>query len=795
MCSIIQIAFRPWAPALILLVSALSAQAYVPGDQNWDTQFGAPGTTNFIDAIAVNGGNLYVSGFYNRTCTLRVWNGLQWSTIGTFTNTTGGPTIYDMAFVGNTLYAAGQFSAVNGVAAAGLAAWNGSSWTGILLGTPVFASPVKALAVSGTDLFAGGSFTNLDASNVMMTNIGMWDGSAWHALGPGLGMPLYQVQSVAVNGGLVYAGGIFTNAGSQSVSGLAVWNGTNWGPVGGAFNGAVSSIAFGGGNMYVAGGFTQAGSTAANYVAAWNGTTWSALGAGLNAAASSIAVFNNLVCVSGVFATAGSVPVSNFAVWNGASWSAAGTGLDSSGNRLVATATNLFVGGDFGGANGTYVSHITSWDGTNWSPIGIPGRMNGVVNSVNALATDGTNLYAGGTLTYAGLSSVTNLARFDGTNWYSLGIIDAYPTNAVAVDAIAISSNGVYVGGDFSSVSGVSAANIAQWDGTNWHPLAGGPQGGNGIVASITARPDGLYVTGASYNGTVYGEPFLFRWDGTNWNNVVNYNPSNTFVQFTINDPLIGMDAVAFQGSNLFLGGHFDIEWHDPTLTIFSNCPNILMFDGTYAQIVGTGLDSNVLSLAAVGNNVYAAGNFAHAGGNAANKIARWDGTNWYAVGSGVVGNGNVQALAAMGNYLYAGGNFTNMGGVATPSLARWDGTNWTALGSGAVGGVQCLAVLNSDLYVGGTMRSAGVNDSFAIAHWNSQSNFDVPQLILPLWIRPNQFDARLFGVAGLTNVVQASADLKLWTAIATNTNGVYEFADTNASGFPARYYRAVLAP
>ena len=48
---------------------------------------------------------------------------------------------------------------------------------------------VLALAVDGNNLYAAGAFTNADSGGVMMTNIGYWDGSAWHALGSGLGTP------------------------------------------------------------------------------------------------------------------------------------------------------------------------------------------------------------------------------------------------------------------------------------------------------------------------------------------------------------------------------------------------------------------------------------------------------------------------------------------------------------------------------------------------------------------------------------------------------------------------------
>ena len=71
------------------------------------------------------------------------------------------------------------------------------------------------------------------------------------------------------------------------------------------------------------------------------------------------------------------------------------------------------------------------------------------------------------------------------------------------------------------------------------------------------------------------------------------------------------------------------------------------------------------------------------------------------------------------GSDLYAGGHFTTAGGSAANDIAKWDGSSWSALGSGMNNAVDALAVSGSDLYAGGYFRTAGGKVSPYIARAN----------------------------------------------------------------------------
>ena len=175
--------------------------------------------------------------------------------------------------------------------------------------------------------------------------------------------------------------------------------------------------------------------------------------------------------------------------------------------------------------------------------------------------------------------------------------------------------------------------------------------------------------------------------------------------------------AFAVDGNgNLYVAGAF---------TVFGSlgANRIVKWNGSTWSALGSGTDHNINALAVIGSDLYAGGIFTNAGGVLANGIAKWDGSAWSALGSGV-SNGfssTVNALAVIGSDLYAGGIFTTAGGVSAKGIAKWDGSAWSALGSG-VDWVKALAVIGSDLYVGGVFSTAGGVTANNVARWNGSA-------------------------------------------------------------------------
>ena len=174
-------------------------------------------------------------------------------------------------------------------------------------------------------------------------------------------------------------------------------------------------------------------------------------------------------------------------------------------------------------------------------------------------------------------------------------------------------------------------------------------------------------------------------------------------------------------GPALYAGGEF-------TTAGGISANRIAKWNGLAWSALGSGTDAAVSALIVfddgTGPALYAGGNFTTAGGDSANRIAKWNGSAWSALGSGM--NDAVFALTVFddgtGPALYAGGNFTTAGGGSANRIAKWNGSVWSALSSGMETSVFALTVFDAgigpELYAGGLFSTGGGSANY-IAKWN----------------------------------------------------------------------------
>jgi len=340
---------------------------------------------------------------------------------------------------------------------------------------------------SGGNLYVGGDF--LTAGGVTVTRVAKFDGSTWSGFGDGLSGGTGRVHALVVSGSTVYAGGTFiTTTIDTPVTGVAKWNGSAWEPL---CNGTVCGVSGGtpavfalamdsAGNLYVGGNFITAGGVTVNRIAKWDGAQWSALGNGFdNGQVNALVVSGTVVYAGGTFTATGGVPVTRTAMWDGAQWQALGTtGPNGTVNALALDSKgNLYVAGSFSsvaiGGVITTVNRIAKWDGTAWSALGTCpncGLTGG--STARALAVDSAdNLYvAGNVISVAGGTiPVSHTAKWNGSIWSALGS----GLNNDQPYALVFRDGYLYVGGNFTATGGVSTTRIARWTAAEGRAITG----------------------------------------------------------------------------------------------------------------------------------------------------------------------------------------------------------------------------------------------------------------------------------------------------------------------------------
>jgi hypothetical protein len=274
---------------------------------SWSDFGGINGTVN---AMTVYNGYLIVGGSFTLAGGLEMkniakWDGVEW------TDVSGGPNsiVSALTVYNGDLIVGGYFTMVENLIANHIAKWNANGgWVALGSGTN---SQVMGLTTYNNKLIAGGFFST--AGGVSANHVAQWDGTSWSQIGSGITGIVY---SVASGNGKLYAGSL-----SSSYQCIAAWDGTSWSNLGSGVGGGtypyVFSILVHGTDVYAGGLYTTAGGQTVNGIAKWDGTTWSGLGSGFGygnaCGAFAMCIFNgNLVC-GGIFSS----PYMNVAQWDG----------------------------------------------------------------------------------------------------------------------------------------------------------------------------------------------------------------------------------------------------------------------------------------------------------------------------------------------------------------------------------------------------------------------------------------------------------------------------------------------
>lgn len=280
-----------------------------------------------------------------------------------------------IAVIGKDLYVGGRFEEAGGVHAEGIAKWDGSRWSDLNGGVNdchAYACypTVNSLAVQGTDLIAGGNFVHI--GGVETNKVARWDGRQWSPLGGGVVIcqdgDCVTVESVAVGANNIYAIGIFDTdlVGAVNAPGVTQWDGQGWATLGGGVVGEIANlnaVAASGKDAYIGGHFQNAGGASVNNIARWDGSAWQPLGSGANDRVYAVAVHGKDVYAGGDFTQIGGVQANHIAKWDGEKWSAIGSGVDGRVYAIAFRDNEIFVGGKFTKAGGKPAINFARWVG------------------------------------------------------------------------------------------------------------------------------------------------------------------------------------------------------------------------------------------------------------------------------------------------------------------------------------------------------------------------------------------------------------------------------------------------
>lgn len=286
----------------------------------------------------------------------------------------------------------------------------------------------------------------------------------------------------------------------------------------------------------------------------------------------------------------------------------------------------------------------------------------------------------------------------------------------------------LFCAGNFPRAGLVDAINIAAWDGGNWAPLAEGQPpnstamtswagnlivGGSGRsvqwdssawsafgslgihVEDYAVHAEQLHVVGSIWGAGEVGR-YVKVWSGSAWTNMVT-NSSNAIygVHSWEGDLLICGVSNNFGGS-----GGFSYEL-------------AARYDGSTWSNMSSGVTGSARKFVEYGGELYLIGLLIS--DSLQSVAARWTGSAWQRCG---VLAGNFGLCAAV----YGGELIVGHGIGAAGNISKWNGSAWSSLGAGLNRSCDALAVYDGKLIAAGKFTTAGGAMARGIAAWDGST-------------------------------------------------------------------------
>jgi hypothetical protein len=536
--------------------------------------------------------------------------------------------VTDLLAVGSSLFVAGNFTLYGITSVPRLAKLD--LLTGVLDATFPRAtglnSAVSALATSGSSLYVGGGFTTYRSATVQgLAKIDLTSGNLDTAFSQTSGFAGGSVRALSVSGSSIFVGGSFTLYRSASIQRLAKLNlttgvlDTTFTLASGVENGQVTSLAISSSSLFAGGDFRSYRGNRANNILKLDQVTGTMDGkftaVGTNHSVNSLIASDSKLYVGGIFETVGGIPVENLAKINLTtglvdtefslpSGISSTPGFTTAVYSLAVSGTSVYVGGNFSlyrGQPALFLAKLDSVTGALDTNFTLPSS--GFDNYVHALAIAGSSLYVGGQFsTYRGLSW-QSLVKLDSAS----GVVDPVFSSAgpfdASVSALAVSGTSLFVGGSFYFYGADGAEGVAKVDLTTGilDTTFTQASGFDGNVQTLLVSGSNIFVGGYfSYYRGVNPAYSLAKLDLTNGNIDTNFTK-------TISGGVI-IQALAESGSSLYVGGLFS-SYDGQAVSRLAKIDKVTgALDTSFTQ--GTGFESEPTCLVVHENSLYVGGNF-----------------------------------------------------------------------------------------------------------------------------------------------------------------------------------------
>jgi hypothetical protein len=358
--------------------------------------------TAHVYALAINGLTLYAGG------SIRTSGWRPRSNVAAFDASTGRPAAWNpnangavraLAVSEAIVYAGGTFTSIGGAVRSRLAALDAVTGLATAWNPNVDGAEINTIDVEKGTVYVGGSFTTISGQS--RSNVAALDAVTGSAI-PWTNPPTLNgpVRSLAVRGTVIYLGGDFTGLDSPPRNLLAALDAetgllTPWNPnAGGGASPSVQTLAVSGSTVYAGGRFTMVGGQSRNVIAAIDAasgipTAWNPNVTGLSTATGpivrAITVSGDTVYFGGEFNRAGNETRNNVAAVSAASAIPTTWNLNALFSPAITTAfvsalevggSTVFVGGNFNNIAGMTHTFFAPFGETPLNPVPVVAGMN-----------------------------------------------------------------------------------------------------------------------------------------------------------------------------------------------------------------------------------------------------------------------------------------------------------------------------------------------------------------------------------------------------------------------------------